>query len=216
MEAIRVNWQHEVDQLSIADFKPGWASIAELTQNRTAVVHCPRRPRQYKIIDSSLQVNEQAFHSENQAQLPEWKKQICGSVVHILPQECNKPQFFPAFSMKSPSLGGGLHFVENASGYQVRLFCLFLSSSFSWMLNKGLYLSRLSAMLLWNSCSSCKIPCAAWAQGSRGVGMRLAMSQVILRTKVMKIMFMKLLMMAWVATFPWLMIPKESKVYFNM
>ena len=43
LKAIRVSWQHEVDRLSIADFKPSRALIAELAQNqRAAVVNCPR------------------------------------------------------------------------------------------------------------------------------------------------------------------------------
>ena len=33
LEVIRVNWQREVDQSLIADFKPSRASIAELAQN---------------------------------------------------------------------------------------------------------------------------------------------------------------------------------------
>ena len=43
LETIRVDWQHEIGQSSIADFKPSRASIAELAQNRkAAVVNCPR------------------------------------------------------------------------------------------------------------------------------------------------------------------------------
>ena len=68
LEAIRVDWQCEVDRLSIADFKPIRALITKLAQNRkAAVVNCSselqfRRPWQYKIIDSSLRVNKLAFH----------------------------------------------------------------------------------------------------------------------------------------------------------
>ena len=43
LEAIRVDWQREIDPSSIADFEPSRASIAELTQNRrAAVVNCLR------------------------------------------------------------------------------------------------------------------------------------------------------------------------------
>ena len=33
LEAIRVDWQREIDRLSIADFKPSRALITELAQN---------------------------------------------------------------------------------------------------------------------------------------------------------------------------------------
>jgi hypothetical protein len=52
----------------------------------------------------------------------------------MLARTSKKPQ--QLLSMKAPSLGGGLHFVENASGYQVRFVCLFSSSSVWRMLNK--------------------------------------------------------------------------------
>ena len=38
LEAIKVDWQREIDRSSIADFEPSRASIAELAQNRRAVV----------------------------------------------------------------------------------------------------------------------------------------------------------------------------------
>ena len=36
LEVIRINWQHEVNRSSIADFKHSQASITEYTQNRRA------------------------------------------------------------------------------------------------------------------------------------------------------------------------------------
>ena len=38
LEAIRVDWQCEIDRSSIADFEPSRALIAELAQNRRAAV----------------------------------------------------------------------------------------------------------------------------------------------------------------------------------
>ena len=43
LEAIRVDWQREINLSSIANFKPSQALIIELAQNqRAAVVNCPR------------------------------------------------------------------------------------------------------------------------------------------------------------------------------
>ena len=45
LEVIRVNWHFKVNRLSIADFDPSRASIAEVTRNwRAAVENCSRRP----------------------------------------------------------------------------------------------------------------------------------------------------------------------------
>ena len=57
LEAIRVDWQREIDQSSIADLVEH-----ELTQNRRAAVVNYPRTVQYKIIDSSWRVNKLAFH----------------------------------------------------------------------------------------------------------------------------------------------------------
>ena len=68
--------------------------------------------------------------------------------LHLLEIVGRNLSKFRQLSKKMPSLGGGLHFVENICSYQVRLVWL-LRNSFRWMFNKAVYLCHLSAMLHW-------------------------------------------------------------------
>ena len=68
-QVIRIDWQHKVNLSSIADFKHSRALVVEtyskMKSSSSALPQKTRRPLQHKIINSSRQVNELAFHVLN-------------------------------------------------------------------------------------------------------------------------------------------------------
>ena len=65
LEVISVDWQREIDRLSIADFKPSRASIAKLTQNQSGSSELPQNSLEdhssLKLLILVGRVNELAY-----------------------------------------------------------------------------------------------------------------------------------------------------------